>query len=119
MSSGSETTPDEYFFDAEGCFITELSNSEADPALSIAQARVTPGVTTAWHRLKGTVERYCILSGVGLVEIGDNDPREVATGDVVYISPMQRQRISNTGNEDLVFLALCTPRFEQSNYESV
>ena len=35
----------EYYFE-EGCFINELSNSDADPAVSIAQARVKPGETT-------------------------------------------------------------------------
>ena len=54
---------DEYYFD-EGCFILELSNSPADPDVSIARARVKAGVTTKLHRLKGVVERYVILTGI-------------------------------------------------------
>ncbi|MBI5752573.1 MAG: hypothetical protein HZA59_10585 [Hydrogenophilales bacterium] len=46
--------PDAEFYTPEGCFITELSNSDADPEVSIAQARVPAGVTTRWHRLNGT-----------------------------------------------------------------
>jgi len=110
---------DEYFFESEGCYITELSNSDVDPDLSIAQARVKPDVITAWHRLKNTTERYCILSGVGVAEVGDAAPIEVSAGDVVLIHPMQRQRITNTGKEDLIFLAICTPRFEVHHYEQV
>ncbi|MFL2546616.1 MAG: hypothetical protein ACJ0SL_04545 [Candidatus Rariloculaceae bacterium] len=53
------------FYTPERCHILELSNSEADEGLSIAQARVEPGVTTALHRLNDTVERYYILSGQG------------------------------------------------------
>lgn len=109
---------EEYYFDREGCFITELSNTETDSELSIAQARVKPGVTTAWHRLKATTERYCILSGVGLVELGASEQRAVQAGDVVIIAPMQRQRITNIGKDDLVFLALCTPRFLLENYQA-
>jgi len=109
----------EYFFESEGCYITELSNNEFDPDLSIARARVRPGVTTSWHRLKNTTERYCILSGAGIVEVGDAVRREVYSGDVVLIPPMQRQRITNVGKEDLIFLAICTPRFEKHNYEQV
>jgi len=109
----------EYFFESEGCYITELSNNEFDPDLSIAQARVKPGVTTSWHRLKNTTERYCILSGVGVVEVGDAAQREVYSGDVVLIPAMQRQRITNIGKEDLIFLAICTPRFETHNYEQI
>ena len=46
---------DEYYFD-EGCFILELSNSPADPGLSIARARVKTGVATKLHCLKGVVD---------------------------------------------------------------
>lgn len=105
---------DEYYFQ-EGCFIRELSNSELD-TLSIAQARVEPGVTTRWHWLKGTWERYVIISGEGCVEVGELTPQTVGAGDVVIIPPSCRQRITNTGSVDLIFLALCTPRFEVLNY---
>jgi oxalate decarboxylase/phosphoglucose isomerase-like protein (cupin superfamily) len=38
---------------------------------------------------------------------------------VVLIPPSTRQRIANTGPGDLVFLAICTPRFTQGAYEDV
>ena len=106
----------EYLID-EGCYITEVSNSDADPELSIARARVPPGVTTRWHRLHRTAERYVILSGLGRVEVGNLAPRDVRAGDVVLVPPAVRQRIANTGPDDLIFLALCTPRFRAANYE--
>jgi mannose-6-phosphate isomerase-like protein (cupin superfamily) len=109
----------EYFFAAEGCYIRELSNSADDPAVSIAQARVEPGITTSWHQLKNTIERYVILSGTGLAEIGDAAPRTVNAGDVVHIAAMQRQRITNIGDDDLIFLAICTPRFLPENYQEL
>jgi mannose-6-phosphate isomerase-like protein (cupin superfamily) len=108
----------EYFF-AEGCFITELSNSADDPAVSIARARLEPGKTTRWHYLRGTGERYVVLQGVGLVEIDDLPAHHVSAGDVVIIPPRARQRISNTGASDLVFLAICTPRFSAAVYVDV
>lgn len=58
------------FYMSEKCYITELSNSADDPDVSIARARVEPGVTTRSHRLKGITERYFIISGRGAVEIG-------------------------------------------------
>jgi mannose-6-phosphate isomerase-like protein (cupin superfamily) len=103
----------------ERCYITELANTPADPAASIALARVAPGVTTRWHRLADTTERYVIIEGRGRVEVGDLAPRDVAAGDVVLIPPLCPQRISNVGKEDLTFFAICTPRFEQHNYEDV
>lgn len=109
----------EEFFTAEGCYITELSNSDDDPTLSIARARVEPGITTRWHRLAGIAERYYILSGRGYVEIGGLPPQDVESGDTVLIPPMCRQRISNIGAEDLVFLAICSPRFVIDAYEDI
>ena len=114
-----QTTPKEYLFVAEGCYITELSNTPTDPDVSIAKARVEPNVTTAWHRLKEVTERYCIIQGFGIVEIGDNPPKKVCAGDVVIIPPMIRQRIHNTGKSDLIFLAICSPRFTPECYESI
>ncbi|MBL4623096.1 MAG: cupin domain-containing protein [Immundisolibacteraceae bacterium] len=107
----------EQFFTAEGCFITELSNSDIDPQCSVAQARVEPGITTSWHRLKDTVERYCIIQGEGLLEIGDLPARRLTVGDFAIIPAMCRQRITNTGQQSLIFQAICTPRFLTSNYQ--
>jgi mannose-6-phosphate isomerase-like protein (cupin superfamily) len=109
--------PSAEFYTSEGCYITELSNTPEEPDLSIARARVKPGVTTKWHRLRGTTERYYIIEGKGMMEVGDLSPQEVKTGDVVLIPPLCRQRITNIGSEDLVFLAVCTPRFLTDAYE--
>jgi len=107
------------FHISEGCFITEWSNTPEDPAVSIARARVPPGVTTRWHRLAHTTERYAILEGTGRACVGDAEPKDVRPGDVVLVPPGCRQRISNTGKEDLVFLAVCTPRFKYDAYEEL
>jgi len=80
------------FYTSEGCFITELCNSPADGEASIARARVAPGVTTRWHRLRGISERYIILEGRGRMELGELPCTEVAPGDVVVIPPLCRQR---------------------------
>lgn len=97
----------------------ELSNTPDDEEASIAQARVLPGVTTRWHRLRTSTERYYILRGSGRVDIGDLQSKAVAAGDIVIIPPMCRQRIKNLGEEDLIFLAICTPRFKEEDYEDL
>jgi mannose-6-phosphate isomerase-like protein (cupin superfamily) len=107
------------FYTPELCYINELSNSEDDPGISIALARVQPGVTTRWHRLYGITERYIILEGDGLVEVGDLASQEVRHGDVVLIPSECRQRITNIGSKGLVFLAICTPRYRQDAYEDI
>ncbi|MDT8408034.1 MAG: cupin domain-containing protein [Wenzhouxiangellaceae bacterium] len=100
----------------EGCFITEWSNSALDPAASIARARVPAGSTTRWHRLDGITERYVILQGRGRAEIGDAGALAVGPGDVIIIEPGERQRITSIGDGELVFLAVCTPRFRPEAY---
>ena len=107
------------YYTEERCYINELANIAGDPAVSIARARVMPGITTRLHRLRAITERYVILGGTGRVEVGGLPPQDVASGDVVLIPPGCPQRITNTGNEDLLFLAICSPRFEQAAYEDI
>jgi mannose-6-phosphate isomerase-like protein (cupin superfamily) len=108
----------EYFYE-EGCWIQELLNQSSQPDLSIARARVAPGQRTRWHALADTAERYVVTAGTGLVEVGDLPPTAVGPGDVVTIPPGCRQRISNTGATDLIFLAVCTPRFVPESYRDL
>lgn len=110
---------DSEFWTPENCYIVESSNTTEDPDVSIARARVKPGDTTRWHRVNGTIERYYILEGKGLVEVGKLPPEEVSPGDVVLIPPSYRQRITNIGSRDLIFLAICSPRFLPDAYEDI
>lgn len=108
----------EYFF-AENCHILELSNTPDDPELSIARVRVEPSVTTHLHRLHGVTERFVIQEGEGLVELGVQQGQAVSRGNVVVIPALCPQRITNTGKSDLIFLAICTPRFQPECYEDL
>jgi len=110
--------PSKEFLTQENCFILEVSNDAGDPDISIARARLRPGVTTAWHRLDGIVERYVIVRGKGRVEVADLPPTIVSEGDVVRIPANVAQRITNVGGEDLVFFCVCTPRFTPTAYIS-
>ena len=103
----------------ERCHILETWNRIDDGAVSIARARVAPGVTTRLHRLRGIAERYVVIEGTGRVEVGTLTPSLVAAGDMVYIPPGCPQRIANPSNTDLVFLAVCTPRFVPEAYEDI
>src|SRR5262245_42279245 len=92
--------PDAAFAIAERGAINQRANGDADPDVSIARARVPPGVTTRWHCVDGAVERYVILGGEGRVEVGDLAPQDVGPGDVVLIPAGCRQRITARGSRD-------------------
>ena len=110
---------EEEYLTPEGCWILESWNSSKDEAVSIARARVEQGVTTKLHRLSGTVERYLIIEGQGMVTIGGLDGEPVGPGDVVIIPSEVTQQITNVGDVDLIFYCVCTPRFKQECYEDL
>ena len=98
---------------AEHCSVTENYSAEN---LSIAQARVKPGITTSAHHLVGVNEIYIVTSGEGQVDVGDLRPTKVTTGDLIIIPADVSQRISNIGKTDLVFYCICTPKFTAESY---
>lgn len=103
------------FYTRERCFITELLNDPEDPEVSLARCRVEPGVTTELHKLTVS-ERYIIIEGQGLMRLGEDQAFPVKAGDTVYISANEPQQVTNTGQSDLVFLCLCSPRFTAECY---
>lgn len=114
-------SPDESkeFYTAERCHILEIINDSHDRSRSLARARVEPGVTTAWHRLKDTTEIYQIVSGTGEVELGEDFRQIVTAHDTIDIPANTAQRITNIGDEDLIILCFCTPAFSAECYEAL
>lgn len=98
----------------ERCEIRELLNDPADPAASLAEARVAPGAVTELHALP-VDERYIVLRGEGRIELGGRWSH-IRAGDAALIPAGTPQRIENTGAEELLFLCLCTPRFTPEAY---
>src|SRR5262249_51827567 len=103
------------FATPERCSILETWR---DGDVTIARARGERGVTTQLHSLD-VDERYLIVSGTGVVSVGDVAPTEVGPGDVVAIPAGAAQRIQNTGAEDLVFYCVCTPPFQPESYTAL
>ncbi|HLN44940.1 MAG TPA: cupin domain-containing protein [Candidatus Sulfotelmatobacter sp.] len=100
---------------SENCSIMETWSSDK---VSIARARVKPGLTTEAHYLKNVDEIYIIVKGKGSVKAGDLEVATVIAGDTVFIPAGVWQQITNVGKTDLVFYCVCTPRFTQESYHS-
>ena len=105
------------FWTRERCFSTELMNSAEQPEVSLARARVEPGVTTELHSLSVS-EWYILEAGEGLISVADADPFVVRPGDVVAVEKHAAQQITSTGKSDLIFLCVCVPRFSPECYTS-
>lgn len=110
---------EQQFTTSERCTINELFNHIDDDTCSIAKASVAPGVTTQLHAVKNTIERYVILEGEGEVTINHSQAKTVSYLDVVTIPAGIPQKIKNCGQNELIFLCICTPRFEQKNYINI
>ncbi len=100
----------------EGYYVTEWWNSPDDPALSVARIRIEPGATPSSYVLHGITERFLFLTGRGIVEIDDKQ-YEVGAGDGLLIKAGARRRVTNLGDRDLGFLAICRPRFSRLSDE--
>ena len=110
--------PDETaeFWTGEKCHILELWNRDSSPALSVARTRVEPGVSTQPHSLDETAELYVMIAGEGIMHVEGLEQQRVTVGDCVAIPPGAVQWIENTGSCDLLFYAVCTPRFRPEVY---
>ncbi len=106
------------FTAADNTVLRELFNPLKDNLnlrYSLAHAIVKPGEITHNHRLK-TSEVYYILKGKGIMYI-DDESEKVKEGQVVYIPPGSKQRIKNTGDEDLIFLCIVDPAWKPEDEE--
>ncbi|QYZ79391.1 cupin domain-containing protein [Methanofollis formosanus] len=83
---------------------------------SIAHAFLGPGEASLPHRLKTSSETYYILAGEGMMHIGD-ESAPVGAGQVVYIPPGAVQSVENTGEDDLVILAIVDPAWDAADEE--
>mgnify|MGYP001818382369 FL=1 len=113
-----EAKPTAEIWTIERCYITELLNAENQPEVSLARARVEPGITTQLHQLS-VHEWYVIESGQGLMRVGDEAPYPVGPGDTVTVPKHAAQQITNSGPDDLSFLCICAPKFSQECYTSL
>ena len=126
MSTGPKDTPSvrrpdaaAEFFTDERCHILETWNDARDPEVSVARARVEPGITTELHVLDGVAERYLITQGTGEMELDGQPPAAVGPGDFVYIPAGVTQRVTNTGADDLIFYCICTPAWQEGVYRGL
>ena len=81
---------------------------------TLAEARLPAGGSTAPHYHVKTEEIYYVLSGEGLMRVGE-ETRPVGPGDAIAIPPGAPHQITNTGSGVLKFLCCCAPGYEHED----
>lgn len=74
---------------------------------SLAQFTLEPGEKSTIHKIKSS-EIYYILEGKAVLTIND-EAHQLKKDDSVYVPPMSKQCIKNTGSTDLRFLCIVEP----------
>jgi mannose-6-phosphate isomerase-like protein (cupin superfamily) len=106
------------FVAGDNCVLREILHPDKDAIAlrySLAHAFVRPGDTTRPHRLK-TSEVYYIMEGEGMMHI-DADSERVQPGSTIYIPPLAKQSITNSGKADLKFICIVDPAWRKEDEE--
>ena len=77
---------------------------------SLAEETLPPGCAVTPHRHRQIEEIYFVISGRGLMTVGD-ETREVEAGDAIYIPRGQRHTLENTGTDPIKLVLVCGPAF--------
>ena len=112
-----------YFKALDNTILCELLHPEREESdlkmnYSIAHAVLKAGESSLVHKLKTSIEIYYILEGKGIICI-DDESEEVKSGQIVYIPANSRQYITNTGNDELKFLAMVYPMWQKEDEELI
>ena len=106
------------FIAGDNCTLREILHPDKEELAlrySLAHAVVKPGDTT-WEHLLRTSEVYYIIEGDGIMHInGESAP--VRQGSTVYIPPMAKQCITNSGKSDLKFICIVDPAWRKEDEE--
>ena len=84
--------------------------------MSLAHVEMDPGNVSLPHRHHGFIEIYYILSGEGILSVGEEN-FSVKKDTVVEIPVGAVHFLANTGKENLCHLVICIPSFNPNDVE--
>ena len=100
----------------DGSIIRELMHPDQHICknMSLAEATINPGDETLTHIHEKSEELYYILSGKGLMCLGDK-AFEVEKGATICIPPNTSHSIKNNGTRQLKILCCCAPNYTHAD----
>lgn len=104
----------------DGSIIRELAHPDHHPVRhqSLAEAIVLPGESTHLHSHRTTEEIYFVLSGIGVMRLGEQE-FAVSAGDTIIIPPETSHKLHNNGTEELKVLCCCSPPYDHDDTELI
>ncbi len=87
-----------------------IGAADGSPTMSLRVFTVEPGGHTPHHAHAFEHINY-IVSGRGEL-MSEDEPRPIAQGDYVLVTPGERHQYRNTGDEPLVFVCLVPKAYE-------
>ena len=102
----------------DGSQVRELMHPEVhgNKMQSLAEATIPVGHRTLLHKHHKSEEIYHIVSGMGVMTLGD-ERIEVRVGDTIGIPPGKAHQIQNTGKSALRLLCCCSPPYAHDDTE--
>ncbi len=82
---------------------------------SLAEETLPVGATVGTHYHRTTEEIYYVLSGRGMMSVGE-EKREVGAGDAIYIPVNSDHTITNVGNAPMKILLVCGPAYSPQDH---
>ncbi len=95
--------------------ILHPTNDNLSVGYSVAHAVVAAGKASLPHTLKSS-ETYYILEGKGRMHI-NGEIKDVARDDIFLVPPLAEQYIENISSEDLIFLCIVEPFWQEEEEE--
>jgi oxalate decarboxylase/phosphoglucose isomerase-like protein (cupin superfamily) len=81
-----------------------IDNNSLD-TLVVSKTVLHPDKTTRGHAHTGQEEIYLYLSGIGIMQVAD-EQIPVTQGNIVLIPDSAFHKVANTGTDDLVFISI-------------
>ena len=78
---------------------------------SLAHSIISPGKSSKPHKMK-SAEIFFVVDGEGIIHVNE-ESEKVERNQSIYIPPLSKQHLENTGNVDLKVLCIVDPAWKQ------
>ena len=104
------------FLGDEGSEIKQIfhpENTQMGIRYSLAQSIILPGKSSRPHKMK-SAEIYFVLEGDGIIHV-DDQSEKIEKNQSIYIPPLSKQYLENTGQTELKVLCIVDPAWNSDD----